>query len=111
MAPVTEYRFAVRVKPGARHASVGGGWPGRLGLALVVAVSAPAVDGRANEAVCRCVADTLGVARGQVSVVVGARARDKIVAVARPPDGIAARIAALIGDIAVDQEEWDRHGL
>jgi uncharacterized protein YggU (UPF0235/DUF167 family) len=102
---VTEYRFAVRVKPGARRTRVGGGWTGRLGPALVVAVSAPAVDGKATEAVCRALADALGVARAQVRVAAGARARDKIVAVARPPDGIAARVTSLIGDIPVGQEE------
>ena len=62
---MTGYRFAVRVKPGARHPGVGGGRAGRLGPALVVAVSAPAVDGKANEAVCRALAAALGVARGQ----------------------------------------------
>ncbi len=107
---MSDHRFAVRVKPGARSTRVGGGWTGRLGPALVVAVSAPAVDGKANEAVCRALADVLGVTRGQVTVVVGARARDKIVAVARPTDGIAARVAALIGDIPVGQEEWGGPG-
>lgn len=89
------YRFAVRVKPGARRTSVGGRWAGRLGEALLVAVTAPAVDGRANEAVCRALADALGVPRAQVSVIVGAHARDKVVAVDPAPPDLAAKVTAL----------------
>jgi uncharacterized protein YggU (UPF0235/DUF167 family) len=51
---------------------------------LVVRVTAPPVDGRANDAVCRLIARQLRVARGRVSVVRGASARDKLVEV----DGI-----------------------
>lgn len=92
-----EHRFAVRVRPGARRTAVGGTWPGARGPALLVAVREPAVDGRANEAVRRALADALGVRIAQVSVVAGGRGRDKILAVADPPDGLAARVAALLG--------------
>ena len=40
----------VRVRPGASRTAVGGRYDGPLGPALVVAVTAPAVDGRATEA-------------------------------------------------------------
>ncbi|MDQ3404922.1 MAG: DUF167 domain-containing protein [Actinomycetota bacterium] len=70
-------RFGVRVKPGARRTAVGG----RFGSALVVAVSAPAVEGKANEAVRRAVAEAFGVRRGDVTIVVGERGRDKVVEV------------------------------
>lgn len=96
---MTEHRFPVRVKPGARRTAVGGCWDGRLGPALVVAVTAPAVDGRANDAVCRALADAFGVPRAHVTIATGAHARDKLVAVLSPPAGLAARIDELTGGL------------
>ena len=49
--------------------------------ALVVRLTAPPVEGRANQALCRLLAKRLGVARGRVSVVGGAASRDKLVRV------------------------------
>ena len=68
----------MRVKPrGSRDAveGVADGAPGGL------RVTAPPVEGRANAAVERRVADALGVPKGRVSVVVGATAREKVVRV------------------------------
>lgn len=48
---------------------------------LVVRVAAPPVEGRANDALCKLLAKRAGVARGQVTVVQGASARDKLVRV------------------------------
>jgi uncharacterized protein (TIGR00251 family) len=48
---------------------------------LAVRVTAPPVDGRANEALCRVLARRAGVGRTAVSVVRGQRARDKVVRV------------------------------
>ena len=45
---------------------------------LVVRVTAPALEGRANRAVCRVVADRLGIAPSQVTIVRGERSRDKV---------------------------------
>ena len=42
-------------------------------------VTAPPVDGRANDALCRLIAARVGVAPSRVSVVRGAKARDKVV--------------------------------
>ena len=44
---------------------------------LVVRVSAPPVEGKANEAVIRTVARALGLARSDVAIVRGAGARTK----------------------------------
>ena len=47
--------------------------------ALVVAVSAPAVDGRANDAVVQALADALKVRRAEIAIVSGHTARSKVV--------------------------------
>lgn len=44
---------------------------------LAVRVAAPPVDGRANDALCRVVAKALGVAPSRVTLVKGARSREK----------------------------------
>lgn len=55
---------------------------GRYGDAtLVVAVQAPAVDGRATEAALKAVAKAIGVRAGDVRLVSGATSRTKIVEV------------------------------
>lgn len=90
-------RFAVRVKPGAAWTAVGGRWAGPAGDALVVAVPAPAVDGRANEAVRRALAEAFGVRRQQVSIVRGERGRDKIVELDAEPEAAARVLAGLLG--------------
>ncbi|MFL6143452.1 MAG: DUF167 domain-containing protein [Labedaea sp.] len=87
------FRFAVRVRAGASRTAVGG----RHGEALVVAVAAPAVEGKANEAVRRALAEAFGVRRGQVFVVRGDRARDKVVEIDIEPDRGAVLLAALFG--------------
>jgi uncharacterized protein len=48
---------------------------------LVVRVMAPPLDGRANDRVCRLLAEVLGVRRSAVTIVRGDRARDKLVAI------------------------------
>ncbi len=75
---------AVRVKPGASRARVGGRFDGPHGPALVIAVNAPAVDGRATEAARRALADALGVRPAAVSLRAGAASRDKLFLVERP---------------------------
>lgn len=81
-------RLTIRVRPGASRTRVGG----RYGDALVVAVSAPAVDGRATTAALATLADALGVRPREVQLVSGATARTKVVEV---PDDCAAAVVAL----------------
>lgn len=76
--------MAVRVKPGASRDAVGGRFDGPHGPALVIAVHAPAVDGRATEAARRALAAALGVRPAAVSLRTGAASRDKLFLVDRP---------------------------
>lgn len=48
---------------------------------LDVSVAAAPVDGKANAALCKLIAKRAGVARGQVSVIRGARSREKVLRV------------------------------
>jgi hypothetical protein len=92
-----EATVAVRVKPGARRTSVGGRHDGPRGPSLVVAVTAPAVDGRATEAARRALAEALRVRAATVSLRSGATSRDKRFVVAAPPADLADRVRVLRG--------------
>lgn len=86
-------RFAVRVQPGASRTAVGG----RRGDALVVRVTARAVDGAANRAALTAVAEALEVRPRQVLLVHGSSHRDKLLEVVDPPEDLADRLATLLG--------------
>jgi uncharacterized protein (TIGR00251 family) len=68
----------VHVQPRASRDALAGEREG----ALVVRLTAPPVEGAANEALCRLLARALGVPPSSVSVVSGARGRRKGVKVA-----------------------------
>lgn len=86
----------LRVRPGASRTRVGGAHAGPYGTALLVAVTAPAVDGRATRAALDAVADALGLRRAAVSLRAGERSRDKLAEIADPPADLPARLAALL---------------
>jgi uncharacterized protein len=46
--------------------------------AVLIRVTAPPVDGKANDALCRLVAKAAGVAPSRVRVIRGQAARDKV---------------------------------
>jgi len=84
-------RIVIRVKPGSARPGVGGEHAG----ALVVAVSARAVDGEATEAALAAVAGAFGVRRSAVRLVSGAASRTKIVDIeAGDPQVLTALLAA-----------------
>jgi uncharacterized protein (TIGR00251 family) len=70
-------RLAVRLQPRARTNEIVGERDGRL----LVRVTAPPLDGRANEALCELLADRLNVPKTAVSVIRGGQSRDKLVQV------------------------------
>ena len=67
----------VRVTPRAGRNEIAGERDG----VLLVRVTAPPEGGRANTAVCRLIAKELGIGSTRVSVVRGARSREKLVQV------------------------------
>lgn len=93
-------RLRLRVQPGARSSGV----VGRHGNAWKVRVTAPAERGHATEAVLALVADTLGLARGDVELVSGGASRDKVVEVAGIPPEETERRLALAGASAGEKE-------
>jgi hypothetical protein len=66
-------RVDVRVTPRASRTAVEGVRDGRV----LVRVTAPPVDAAANTAVIALLAQTLGIAKRQVTLVAGARSRTK----------------------------------
>lgn len=84
-------RVSIRVRPGASRTRVGGAY----GDALVVAVGARAVDGKATEAALAAVAEALGVRRRQVRLVTGTTSRDKVVEVDVAAGDVSARLEHL----------------
>lgn len=80
----------VRVQPRASREAIVG-WREDV---LRVAVTAPPVEGEANQAVRRLLARVLGTAPSVVSVVRGERSRDKVVRIAGLTDAqLRARLA------------------
>jgi len=88
--------IAIRVKPGAARAAVGGAYDGPFGPALVVAVHEPPVDGRATKAALRALAAAIDVRPARLTLKAGAASRDKLVLVEDPPEDLAERVAALL---------------
>jgi uncharacterized protein (TIGR00251 family) len=88
---MAEATIEVRVQARARQDEIVGL---RYGT-VVIRVTAPPLDGRANRAVCRLIAKRAGVAPSRVAVIRGERSRDKVIRV----DGIAPEmlLAALTG--------------
>jgi hypothetical protein len=80
----------VRLQPRARRAEVVGERAG----AIVIRVTAPPVDGKANAALCAFIADRAGVPPSRVTVVRGGTSRDKVVRV-EGADAAAVRAALL----------------
>ena len=85
----------IRVRPNSSKNYVGGtaGDPPRL----LVAVQAPAVDGKANAAVLKELADAFGLRARDFTIVFGHTGRDKRVVIAGSSASIASRYEELCG--------------
>ena len=69
--------FAVRVQPRARKNAI----VGEIGDALKLALTAPPVEGRANEAYIEFLAEFLKVPRSSITIAAGQSSRNKVVRV------------------------------
>lgn len=67
--------LSVHVQPGAKTTQ----WAGIYGDAVKIRLSAPPVDGKANEALCQFLARAFACAPRDVSVVRGQTGRQKII--------------------------------
>lgn len=82
MIPIQEsstgVTFAVKVRPRARKNAI----TGELGDALKVSLTAPPLEGKANEACIEFFAKLLKVPRASVTIAAGQTSRNKVVRVA-----------------------------
>ena len=90
------FLLEIRVRPNASRNKVGGsvGSPQRL----IVAVQAPAVDGKANAAVIKELANALGLRARDFTIVYGELGRDKRLLVDGDEKVLQEKVNALIGD-------------
>ena len=73
----TGVTFAVKVHPRAKKAAI----TGELGDALKVSLTAPPIEGRANDACIEFFARLLKVPRSSITIASGAGSRNKVIRV------------------------------
>ena len=74
----TSVSFAVKVHPRARKDAI----TGELGDALKLALTAPPIDGRANDACTEFFANLLNLARSSITIASGETSRRKVIRIA-----------------------------
>lgn len=83
--------FAVHVIPRAKKNEI----VGRMGNAIKVRLTAPPVEGKANEALIAFLAEKLDVRKSAIEIVAGLTSRDKMVCVlGLSPDEVNKRLLA-----------------
>ncbi|HVH78029.1 MAG TPA: DUF167 domain-containing protein [Stellaceae bacterium] len=86
-------RVAIRLTPRGRAEKI----EGISGDALRVSVTAPPADNEANEALLRLMAREWRLPRRNLSIVVGAKSRNKVVHIAGDPAALTAKLIELLG--------------
>ena len=71
-------RLKLRIVPNAKRNEVVGAY----GDAVKIKVAAPAVEGKANEALLEFVAEKLGLHRRDITLISGEKSRDKLIEIA-----------------------------
>ncbi len=91
-----ERGFELRVKPNAKKNGVGLMADGKLSVSL----TAPAVDGKANAALIKFLAKSLGVRKSTCRILRGETSRDKVLLVEGfAPEKVVERVRNLIGAV------------
>lgn len=91
-------RLAVRLTPKAAASRLLGLIEdGSGGVALKAAVTAPAEAGKANDALMALLAETLGLKRRNLRLLLGAADRSKLLHIAGDPAALAARLEERLG--------------
>lgn len=86
--------FAVKVQPRARKNAI----TGSIGDALKIALTAPPVEGRANQAIINFLADFFDIPRSSVTIAGGATSRLKIIRIAGPSKQVLEERLRKLGD-------------
>jgi hypothetical protein len=82
--------FAVRLQPEAKRNAI----LGVHGDAIKIAITAPPIEGRANDALVELLAEWLNVPRSAITIIAGAHSRNKRVRIAgSTTDAIATAIS------------------
>lgn len=71
--------FAVRVQPRASRTAIAGVFGEGDDVALKIALAAPAIEGRANEALIHFIAELFKVSRSSVEIVSGTQSRNRAI--------------------------------
>ena len=71
-------RLKLRIVPNAKRDEV----VGEYGDAVKIKVSAPALEGKANEALLEFIAEKLRVHRRDIALITGEKSRDKLIEIA-----------------------------
>lgn len=86
--------FSVRVQPRAKRNAIAG----EMGDALKLALTAPPVEGKANQACVKFLADLLDVPRSSITIAAGETSRNKLIRVSGLTAAqIALRLSSALG--------------
>lgn len=95
---VDTLKVNLRVTPGAKTTLVGGSWDDPdMGPRLIVKVTAPPEDGKANQAVIKAIAKTLGLAKSRLEITAGHTNRHKTLEISEPDEALRQKIGDLLG--------------
>ena len=87
----------VRVSPGAKFDDISGVWTGSDGEArLAVKVSAPPDKGKANAAIIKLLAKSLGASKSSIKIASGEASRLKTIEIRGETEELAVRLDALV---------------